>query len=695
VHAQLLPYFLLRSITTDLDYNLNFTGELIIVMELIQRPNLPLIALAALLLVSLASAQGPFIAAWGKQIELRTGTDTLEGSWVDVASPPKLVNLSSLEVGAYVVGFSQGSRHGAIVSSDGKVYTWGSTNYDGSSMGGGTSKVHELIWQSQSHGLISDVLCGDTVCFALESSTGNVYGWGEGDLVPINTPTLLTVNSGGTTWNPTSRLSKFFPGSAYHFAGLRLSDGKLIMWGQASDYQLGAALAEEVTDPIEPTEVWDKLNNALISDVALGAYHTLVRTIDGVLCTFGKNNFGQVGRTGDPNLGPDILVVEAGQTVASIAAGNYHSLALSSSGKIYVWGSNSTGQLGPSNSITVSYSDQPTELKFGLSGTGCLNSAPNNVQQIAAVADTSFILLTDGSMYSWGDRNDKMTMRLDDNGAPGKTSFQCSTWLQSVLPPNWYIARIVSTPIPSAATTYAGFAMISVNPAPETSPSASVTPPSTLAPLAPLAQPTSTTPETSPPLSSPPPPCPLPEPQPLGMFECRNGTWVAPGGVSGPGTITIGTPIVVIGNWSTNGTVIITNPGQPITVTGCLTLEGPIQVEIDPSNLLPRQVDLFIAGCISSVSSTLDVRSTTKSCKKISAETKEREENGLKIVSAVFTTNDFKCKVWWIVLVSVIGGLIILVAIFLIVVFSVPSLRNWFKPFARRSEKANGPAKLQ
>jgi len=123
-------------------------------------------------------------------------------------------------------------------------------------------------------------------------------------------------------------------------------------------------------------------------------------------------------------------------------------------------------------------------------------------------------------------------------------------------------------------------------------------------------------------------------------------------------------------------------------------LEGQIEITVDPSSA-PRQSSIFVTNCISTISSSVSVKPTSKSCKKFTGQTSTTDgENGQKLVSIIFTTDDFKCKVWWIILVSVLGGLIVLVAIFLIVVFSVPSLRNFFRPFARRSEKLPEAGKL-
>lgn len=88
-----------------------------------------------------------------------------------------------------------------------------------------------------------------------------------------------------------------------------------------------------------------------------------------------------------------------------ITSGYYHTLALTSYGKVYVWGYNYYGQLGDGT-----YTDRSTPKQLeGLS----------DIIDVAAGVGCSYALTSDGQAYSWG-RNENG--RLGDNTTAGKNT---------------------------------------------------------------------------------------------------------------------------------------------------------------------------------------------------------------------------------------------------------------------------------
>jgi E3 ubiquitin-protein ligase MYCBP2 len=89
-----------------------------------------------------------------------------------------------------------------------------------------------------------------------------------------------------------------------------------------------------------------------IAAIACGLHHTLLLTTTGRVIAFGFNSHGQLG-VGD--LAPRVAPVFVGRQhpdedeedrVVRIAAGAYHSVALTASGRVLTWGYNGKGQLG-------------------------------------------------------------------------------------------------------------------------------------------------------------------------------------------------------------------------------------------------------------------------------------------------------------------------------------------------------------
>lgn len=76
---------------------------------------------------------------------------------------------------------------------------------------------------------------------------------------------------------------------------------------------------------------------AAAQTAAGGETHTLILKSDGTVWSFGLNNVGQLGDSSNTQRRTPVQV--SGLTdIVAIAAGGYHSLAITSTGALYVWG---------------------------------------------------------------------------------------------------------------------------------------------------------------------------------------------------------------------------------------------------------------------------------------------------------------------------------------------------------------------
>ncbi|XP_042204069.1 probable E3 ubiquitin-protein ligase HERC1 isoform X1 [Homarus americanus] len=84
-----------------------------------------------------------------------------------------------------------------------------------------------------------------------------------------------------------------------------------------------------------------------ITEVAVGKEHCMALTADGDILTWGSGMRGQLG-DGELCQKEKPLPVESlqGIIISSISCGGWHSVALSDSGDVYIWGWNENGQLG-------------------------------------------------------------------------------------------------------------------------------------------------------------------------------------------------------------------------------------------------------------------------------------------------------------------------------------------------------------
>ena len=139
-----------------------------------------------------------------------------------------------------------------------------------------------------------------------------------------------------------------------------------------------------------------------ITSIAGGLEHALLLTSKGRLfsCASTSDSFPNRGQLGVPGLTwvtrpegafdqPHEITTLRGFNIAKIACGDYHSLALDDSGRVFTWGDNNSGQLGfdynPESTIVDAPSLLPTQKMY--SGS----SQVPNITSVAAGGTNSYI----------------------------------------------------------------------------------------------------------------------------------------------------------------------------------------------------------------------------------------------------------------------------------------------------------------
>lgn len=164
--------------------------------------------------------------------------------------------------------------------------------------------------------------------------------------------------------------------------------------------------------------------------------------------------------------------------------------------------------------------------------------------------------------------------------------------------------------------------------------------------------------------------------RPSSDFSCINGTWTSPGTATAP--IVVSSPIVVYGNLSVP-TITITSASASIVVQGCVS-SGTVEIVLTPAQIEALQNDpklskLLITQLGANCSESLnEVHVTThivgKTCKKAKAST-DTTQSSASSLYIVFNIDTSKCKVWWIVLASVLAGAALITIVASIVIFKV------------------------
>ena len=119
---------------------------------------------------------------------------------------------------------------------------------------------------------------------------------------------------------------------------------ELLVHGSGECDQLG--LGEGVLERKKPTLV-KSLSDKRIVSVAVGSLHNLALTADGVVYSWGCNDDGALGRSGDENVPIPITALE-GVPIRKVSVGDCHSAFLDFSGRLWICGTykDSSGHLG-------------------------------------------------------------------------------------------------------------------------------------------------------------------------------------------------------------------------------------------------------------------------------------------------------------------------------------------------------------
>ncbi|HVT78846.1 MAG TPA: RHS repeat-associated core domain-containing protein [Acidimicrobiales bacterium] len=278
-----------------------------------------------------------------------------------------------------------GAYHSAAIDNSGHLWMWGQNTYNQLTSQAGITNPQKTAVQLTDANLsnVAAVALGNVHTLAL-TANGAVYAWGNnangqlgvGDTNPRSTPTQVSGLSSGVIAIATRNNSSY---------ALK-SDGTLVSWGRNDAGQLGSGDTVEYHSPHAVASV------AGATAVSAGEFSAYALTSSGVK-SWGLNTLNQLGRTcsGSACWTPALVGGLTGLTITAIAAGGYHGVALASTGSVYVWGSNSDGQLGQG---TIGGTNPSSAIPI----TTIANIGSVNAGRYLTVA-----IGTDGTTYTFGD----------------------------------------------------------------------------------------------------------------------------------------------------------------------------------------------------------------------------------------------------------------------------------------------------
>jgi len=311
------------------------------------------------------------VYGWGSNQygRLADGTTTNKSSPVTVIGG--IANWSQVSAGNY---------HSLGLTTTGIAYGWGQNNY-GKLGDGITTNTSSPVTVVGGITNWSQVSAGGQHSLGL-TSTGIAYAWGYGGSGRLGDGTItskrspVTVVGGITNWSQVSA-------GGYHSLGLT-STGIAYGWGLNSLGRLGDGTTINKSSPVTVVggiTDWSQLS--------AGQTHSLGLTSTGVLYAWGFNGSAQLGDGTTTNQSSPVTVLGGITNWSQISAGD-HNLGVTSTGIAYAWGLNTNGKLGDGTSTARS---SPVTVIGGITNWSQVSATPG---------DFSLGLTSTGVVYAWG-----------------------------------------------------------------------------------------------------------------------------------------------------------------------------------------------------------------------------------------------------------------------------------------------------
>lgn len=191
------------------------------------------------------------------------------------------------------------------------------------------------------------------------SEEGKVYGLGSNDFGRLGLGPEHTCTAEPMLIDSISSHKAVHVAAGLHHSLVVTDGGLLFSFGRGKQGQLGHG---SVTDEPKPRQVVG-LGEVHAVSAAAGGWHSLVVGLAGELLVFGTNGYGQLGLTEKVSTmtSPTRLPFGQGARVVHAGAGTSHSLAITSTGKLFTFGEGTYGQLGHSDR---SYVFEPRQVKY-------------------------------------------------------------------------------------------------------------------------------------------------------------------------------------------------------------------------------------------------------------------------------------------------------------------------------------------
>jgi alpha-tubulin suppressor-like RCC1 family protein len=278
-----------------------------------------------------------------------------------------------------IIAIAAGENHSLALKGNGTVWAWGNNGYG--QLGDNSTTARKTPVQVLTLTNVKAIAAGGNHSLALTSS-GAVKTWGANNSGQLGDGTVINSKTPVNVSGLLSGISAIAGGASHSLA--LTSGGAVKAWGANNDGQLGDGSKTNSTTPVGVFGL-----SSGIAAIAAGGFHSLALTSGGAIKAWGLNDNGQLGNGSFTSYTTPVNVTTLTSGVTSIAAGQSHSLATATGQAAWAWGLNASGQLGDT---TVIRKNSPVEV-FGLS---------SGITALSGGGYHSLALTTNANVKAWG-----------------------------------------------------------------------------------------------------------------------------------------------------------------------------------------------------------------------------------------------------------------------------------------------------
>uniref|UniRef100_A0A8C1EDL7 X-linked retinitis pigmentosa GTPase regulator n=1 Tax=Cyprinus carpio carpio TaxID=630221 RepID=A0A8C1EDL7_CYPCA len=235
---------------------------------------------------------------------------------------------------------SCGDEHTALVTENGKLFMFGSNNWGQLGLGTKTTVNKPTCVKALKSERVKLAACGRTHTLVY-TSRGNLYASGGNNEGQLG----LGDCDDRTSFHLVDFFSKHEPvkmlAAGSNTSAALTQDGRLYMWGDNSEGQIGLGKESNALNPREVSV------GKRVSWVSCGYYHSAFVTVDGALYTFGEKDSGKLGLSTEKLASHKVpqQVTGISDKVVQVSCGGGHTVALTDH-EVYSFGLGQFGQLG-------------------------------------------------------------------------------------------------------------------------------------------------------------------------------------------------------------------------------------------------------------------------------------------------------------------------------------------------------------